>query len=225
MPLPSRNASFQQGSFQGFRSFGPAKVENAFDARIHGRGGPIVPHSGRYFARLDGAGLKGSGLKLDSNGFRTGGRYASFRDYAFVDGYGHTIGGQGAWLICDDFDLDPGESLIFDWLFIISIPGFPDVRHNGFVAVRFIDEQGFDAMPMQTIVQARDLANAGPVGGVYQTGWASRQITWTGTQPFKGSVQWLVSSGHCLNSTDQQTDRDIARAWPACVLLDHIRLG
>lgn len=225
MPLPSRNASFQRRSFEGFKTGGSAKVESSFEPFIHGRGTRITPRSGSYFARLDGTGLSGSGLTIDSDGFRRGRKSADFKDYAFANGFGRTAGGQGAWLTCEEITLDPGESLFFDWVFAVTLPSYPDDLHNGFAAVRFIGDDGVDQLPMRVFVQARQLANAGPLGGIYQTDWQGEAVPWTGTQPFFGTVQWLVSSGHCMSAAGDQPDWTIARAWPACLIIDHIRLG
>lgn len=221
MPLPVRNASFQRGSFDGFKTGGAARVEQTFEPFIHARGTLIRPRSGNYFARLDGVGFHGSGINLDSNGFRAKGRPASFREYIIDNAYGRTTGGQGAWLTCADVTIDPGETLFFDWAFAVTVREFPDNRHNGFAALRFIGEDGTDAIPMRVLEQARRLSDE----GVFQRDWREEHAPWSKPHPFKGTVQWFVTSGHCVTSAGEQTDADIARAWPACLMIDHIRLG
>jgi len=225
MSLPSNNASFQKGNFQGFKTRGLAKVESSFDPFIHSRGTRITPDSGRYFARLDGAGLLGSGIQLDANGNRRSNTYAVFKDISFDSGWGTTTGGHGAWLKSEDISLAVGESIFFDWQFILTQPYHPDPLHNAFAAVRLLPSNTSVPSAMHVLIEARAMAYMDLLGVYQSPAWRHASIPWSGTAPFRGTVQWLVSSGHCVSSTSHTSDQKIACTWPACLVIDHIRLG
>lgn len=238
MALPANNASFQKGNLSGFSTKGLCKVFQTFDAGW-AREQLMPPLSGEYFAVLDGCGLRGwaaRNKRIDAQGER---KPKSPQPADFLDRFrvklptqnGSIAAGHGSSLSCKLSNLPVGGTVRFAWAFATTQSTF--AQNACLAAFRFVRDGAGDPTSMKFLPHGAASATIGdellvlaierqPTNRLLA--WAYLDVTWAGATPFTGKIEWLVCSGHFLSSSTTPFDSNIASCFPACLLVDHVRL-
>lgn len=128
-----------------------------------------------------------------------------------------TYGGKCAWLECRNILIPENKCLWFRYAFL----RFSSLPTNAFAALLFFPNDDTSAAPLlppHWICCVKDLQQDS--GNIYQTGWIEDSVKIDYNGDFKGTVRWIVSTGHSV--TDQGATPDNIRfARPGCL---HFRI-
>ncbi len=211
MPLPQQNEHFENGDFQGYRTYGICQVAKCFTAfhEIH----TFSPVSGSYFAVLDDP------RSIDGDGARTAeaagyppADTGAWRITPDADGR-TTLGKDGAILECRSVRITPGQALWFHWAFL----RFDWSPANDFaVFAAYADDKVDQPSTYQAILaQSLELERQNR----WYTDWQA--FSWRPQTPFSGTLRWIASNGI---STSIPLPRPGADARPSALLLDCITI-
>lgn len=234
MPLPVGNQSFQKGNLKGYlpestsRLIGVSKFH--FNCRTsaddrHRATAIVMPDEfGNCFARLDGEGMLGHSpsRRLTSDGLRHPNSPAAQDFGAFVHPMpnNHRItGGLGMTLRCA-VSVPAGDAISFRWQFASSLIDPEDNEYAGFAGVRYLHGDDSHAA-MRIFYTSHDLPFYHG-GNLMQTeGWRMTRFVNDSGTVVNGLIEWFVCSGH-YHDTNLPANRARARAFPCCLMIDHV---
>lgn len=211
MSVPQRNQVFQQGEFQGYRTYGICRIAKSFstfqEAHVY------QPVRGEYFALLDDPKhIDGDGVRTPRLGDPPAADTSRWVLSPDADNR-TTLGVDGAILECADMTIEAGQALWFHWAFA-RFDWSPANDFAMFAAFKDGDTEqtpGFKVCLAQSIELERQ--------NRWYTDW--QVFSWRPAERFQGTIQWIVSNGM---STSLPLPRPGGGARPSALLIDCVDL-